>query len=124
MILVDTDVLIEILDKKSKKGEQALQKLKQSNDHIAITSLNLDEILFGHYKRKKNIEEINTLTTLSFTKEDAKLSAKIENDLEKKGKPNTRIDTMIAAIAINNHAKIYTFNKNHFREIKEISFLE
>ncbi|MBS3802835.1 MAG: type II toxin-antitoxin system VapC family toxin [Candidatus Thermoplasmatota archaeon] len=124
MILVDTDVLIEIFDKESKKGEKALQKLKQTNENIAICSLNLHEILFGHYKRKKNVEEIITLTTLDFTKEDAKLSAKIETDLEGKRKTNTRIDTMIAAIAINNHAKIFTFNKKHFLPIKEVTLFE
>ena len=52
------------------------------------------------------------------------LSAKIENDLEKKGRPNTRIDTMIAAIAINNNAKIFTFNKKHFKEIKKVVLFE
>ena len=31
-----------------------------------------------------------------------------------------RIDTMIAAIAINRKAKIYTFNKKHFQSFKQI----
>jgi len=124
MIIIDTDVLIEIFDKESKKGDQALQKLKESKENIAITSLNLHEILFGHLKRKKKIKEITSLTTLGFTKKDAELSAEIENMLEKKGRPNTMIDTMIAAIAINNNAKLYTFNKKHFQGIKQLSLFE
>ena len=120
MIIIDTDVLIEIFDKESKKGETAINKLKQANENIAITSLNLHEILFGHYKRKKKIDEIAELTTIDFTKEDAKLSAQIEQELEKKGKPATRIDTMIAAIAINNNAKLFTFNTRHFQNIKNL----
>lgn len=111
-------------DKESERGDWALQKLKHAQENIAITSLNLHEILFGHLKRKKTIKEITSLTTLSFTKKDAELSAKIENDLEKKGRPNTRIDTMIAAIAINNNAKLFTFNKKHFQDIKKLFLFE
>ena len=124
MILIDTDVLIEIFDKESEEGELALQKLKKAQENIAITSLNLHEILFGHYKRKKKIDGIKTLTTLGFTKKDAVLSARIEHDLEKKGRPNTRFDVMIAAIAINNNAKIFTFNKKHFKGIKQVVLFE
>ncbi len=120
MIIVDTDVLIEIFDKQSKRGSLALQKIDNSGDDIAITSITLHEILFGHYKHKKKIKDILHINTIEFNKKDAELSAKIESDLEKKGKIIPRIDTMIAAIAINRKAKIYTFNNKHFQKIKQL----
>lgn len=124
MIIIDTDVIIEIFDKESKQGDIALQKLKYAGEELAITSINLHEILYGHYKRNKTVKDIIQMNTLEYTKKDAELSAKIECELEKKGITNTRIDTMIAAIAINRKAKIFTFNKKHFQPIKQLKLFE
>ncbi len=45
MIILDTDVLIEIFDKQSEQGNVALEKLERSGEDIAITSITLHEIL-------------------------------------------------------------------------------
>ena len=124
MIIVDTDVLIDIFDKQSKRGDIALKKLDSSGEDIAITSITLHEILFGHYKYNKKIKDIFHINTIEFNKKDAELSAKIEFELEKKGKIISRTDTMIAAIAINRKAKVYTFNKKHFQIIKHLKFFD
>ena len=124
MIILDTDVLIEIFDKESKIGDIALEKLERCGEDIAITSITLHEILFGHYKINKKIKDILQINTLEFNKKDAELSAKIEYELEKKGKTALRIDTMIAAIAINRKAKIYTFNKKHFQVIQQLELFD
>ena len=34
MIVIDTDVLIEIFDRKSQKGEEALEKIVESGERI------------------------------------------------------------------------------------------
>jgi predicted nucleic acid-binding protein len=124
MIIVDSDVLIEIFDKNSKKGRIALEKLEKSGDDIAITSLNLHEILYGHFKLNKKVKGIVEINVIEFNKKDAQLSAKIELDLEKKGKIIPRFDAMIAAIAINRNAKIFTFNKKHFQNIRQIKLFD
>ena len=98
MIIIDTDVLIEIFDKESEKGEEALKKLEKSGEDIAITSLNLHEVLYGHHKIGKKIKGILQMIP--------------------------RIDTMIAAIALNRKAKIYTFNKKHFQTFKQIRLFD
>jgi len=120
MIIVDTDVLIEIFDRKSEKGRDALNQLEKSGDDISITSLCLHEVLYGHYKRKKKIKEIEEIHTLEFNSEDAKLSAKLEIEAEKKGVIIPQTDAMIAAITINRKAKLFTYNKKHFQEIKQL----
>ena len=124
MIIVDTDVLIEIFDKESEKGEVALQKLEKSGEDIAITTLSLHEILYGHYKIRKTISGILRINTIEFNKKDAELSAKLEFESEKKGIRIPRIDSMIAAIAINRNARIYSFNKKHFQKIKQVKLLD
>ncbi len=122
MIIIDTDVLIEIFDKGSQKGNKALEKIESSGEDIAITSLSLHEILYGLYKfGKKKTPSIEKLETIEFCKEDAILSAKIELDAEQKGCSLSRIDTMIAAMALNRKAKLFTFNQKHFQPIPKLS---
>jgi len=124
MIIVDTDVLIEIFDKKSTKGDLALKKIENTDEDIAITSLNLHEILYGIHKYgKKKIKGIEQLETIEFNRDDARLSSKLELQCEKKGKKVARMDTMIAAIAINRKSKLFTFNQKHFQVIPGLSLL-
>ncbi|AGK61802.1 putative nucleic acid-binding protein, contains PIN domain [Archaeoglobus sulfaticallidus PM70-1] len=118
MIVLDTDVLIEIFDRNSKKGEEVLKKLEGYD--VATTSINLHEIACGFSRIGKLLpEEIRFLKILDFTSKDALLSAKLENKLEKVDNAVGRFDTMIAAICINRNAAIATFNKKHFERFVE-----
>lgn len=124
MIILDTDVLIEILDKKSEKGEQALQKIINADDAVAITSLTLHEMLYGLRKYAKTVPaELQQMDVLPFTRDDATLSAQIEVEGEQTGHVASRIDTMIAAIAVNRNATLFTFNTKHFCCIARLSLL-
>ncbi len=114
MIIIDSDVLIEILDRKSERGDQVLKKIIGSGEEIATTALCLHEVLYGLQKYGKPVKELLLLPILSFTKKDAGLSSKLELEMEKQGHPACRTDAMIASIAINNGAKLYTFNLRHF----------
>jgi len=118
LIIVDSDVLIEILDRKSEKGDQVLSQTIGSGEEVATTSISLHEVLHGLNKYSKPVKEILLLPILGFTKKDAVLSSRIELENEKRGKIINRTDTMIAAITINNGAKLYTFNKKHFTNLQ------
>jgi tRNA(fMet)-specific endonuclease VapC len=118
MITLDTDVLIEILDKKSEKGNEALNQILQSGEKTATTAINIHEILYGLHKYGKPVKEILLLPVLGYVKKDAELSSRIELEAEKKGSPIRRTDAIIAAIAINNEAMLYTFDLKHFSPIK------
>jgi tRNA(fMet)-specific endonuclease VapC len=119
LIILYSDALIEILDKKSVKGDQALKQTIESGEEIATTVISLHEVLFGLNKYGKPVKELLLLPILSYTKKDAVLSSKIELEVEKKGKNACRTDAMIAAIAINNGAKLYTFNQKHFNAFQD-----
>ncbi len=120
MIILDSDVLIEILDRKSQKGDQILKQIIESGEEIATTSISLHEVLYGLHKYGKPVEELLSLPVLSYTKKDAVLSSKIEFEAEKKGNPACRTDAMIAAITINNDAKLYSFNTKHFTAFQNL----
>ena len=120
MITIDTDVLIEILDKKSERGDDALKQILQRGEDICTTAINVHEILYGLQKYGKPVKEILLLPVLNYTKKDATLSSKIELEAEEKGKPIRRTDAMVAAITINNGAALYTFDLTHFSPLKTL----
>ena len=120
MISIDSDVLIEILDKKSLKGDLALKQITESKEEVATTVISLHEVLYGLHKYGKPIKELLLLPILSYTKKDAVLASKIELEVEKKGRIACRTDSMIAAITINNGAKLYTFNIKHFESFQDL----
>jgi len=120
MIILDTDILIEIFDKKSKTGDEGLKRILESGEDISITAINLHEILYGLQKYAKPVEEVLRLPVLNFTKRDANLSAKIELEAESRGAPIRRTDAMIAAITVNNGASLYTLDLQHFQPLKAL----
>lgn len=118
MIVLDTDILIEIFDKKSARGEEILGKIEGYD--IATTTINLHEIIYGFYKVKKEVvKELMEFNILDYTRSDALLSAKLEVELEKIGKPVGRFDTMIATICINRDAVLLTLNRTHFERFTQ-----
>nr|MDO8134767.1 type II toxin-antitoxin system VapC family toxin [Candidatus Njordarchaeum guaymaensis] len=117
MIVLDTDILIEIFDKKSRKGDEALAKIIESGDNLSTTAINLHEISYGLQKYARPVKEVLQLPVLDYKKEDAQLSAKIELEAEKAGTPVRRTDAMIAAVTINNGARLYTLDLRHFRPL-------
>lgn len=114
MIILDTDVLIDIFDKKSERGAETAIRLADVKEEVWTTSLSLHEILYGCIKTARPVEGLLTLPTLPFTDRDSRLSSQIEAALEQKGLPVRRMDTMIAAVAINFDARFFTFNSKHF----------
>ena len=120
MIVLDTDVLIEILDKKSPKGDEALKRIVESGEDIATTSINLHELLYGLKKYAEPAGDILRLPILDYTKRDAELSAEIELKAEQEGALIRRTDAMIAAITLNSRANLYTFDLKHFTPLKTL----
>ena len=123
MILIDTDVLIEIVDKNSNKGDLAINKLRSLHENICISSINLHEFNYGIEKYGKKLREIPKIHVIPFTENDAILSSKIESKLNSKGLSVNEIDCMICSICINNNFPIYTFNITHFNRFTEFGLV-
>ncbi len=95
MIIIDTDALIEIMDKKSKKGEGIFEKMEKSHEIFAITSITLYETLYFFMKKEKNISTIPLFRVYGFSRESAQKAAELEIELEKKGKRVKRTNIVI-----------------------------
>jgi predicted nucleic acid-binding protein len=119
MIVLDTDVLIEIFDRQSAKGDEALRKLIERGEDAATTVINLHEILYGLEKYAKPVRDVLLLPIIEYTKRDAQLSAELELKAESSGRPVRRTDAMIAAVVLNRGALLYTFDLKHFVVFKD-----
>jgi tRNA(fMet)-specific endonuclease VapC len=117
MILLDTDVLIEILEKRSEKGEELYSTVIETGESVCTTSINLHELLYGLKKYNKSTKTLLQFPVLDYSKDDARVSSDIESQLEKKGNSIRRTDAMIAAIAINKSVSLLTLDNRHYAAI-------
>lgn len=75
-------------------------------------------MLYGLYKYARPVREALLLPVVDFTRRDAILSAEIELEAEKMGTPIRMIDAMIAAVAFNSGASLYTLDLKHFKPLE------
>jgi len=128
-ICLDTDILIDFL-----KGDpEIVKKTKELEERheLTTTTINIFELYFGAFKSRKvegNVKAVDELVErlepLKFTSNSAKISGKIIADLERKGEPIDFRDAMIAGIALENEALIYTRNMRHFKRVEELKLYE
>lgn len=123
MILIDSDILIEIYDRRSKDGEAAFRKISRSGDTFCITAINLHEVLYGLLKYAKPSEYLMQLPVMPYSKDDARLAAELEFRSESKGRRLARTDARLAAIAINHNARLYTNNRRRFSAVDGLELL-
>jgi len=70
LIIIDTDVLIEISDRRSEKWIK-YQKIMSTGEDIAITSITHYETLYGLMKSNKPLYYLSLFNLYEFSKEDA-----------------------------------------------------
>jgi tRNA(fMet)-specific endonuclease VapC len=114
LILLDTDVLIEILDRQSDVGDGLLRSLAGAGEDLETSSTNMHELLYGLRRYSKSGAKVTQPRVLPYEKEEAELSSKLELAAEKRGAPVPRVDSMIAAIAVNRSARLSTLDLGHF----------
>ena len=113
MILLDTDVIIEVLDKKSDKEEVLMLRIIESGEEYCTSSVNMHEVLYGIEKYSKDSHLVRQIPTLGYNKNDSELSAVLELSAKRKGRPVPRTDAIVASVAINNGCSLYTLD-DHF----------
>ncbi|MDG6969574.1 MAG: type II toxin-antitoxin system VapC family toxin [Nitrososphaerota archaeon] len=107
-------MLIEILDKESQKGDELLASLEEAEEDLGTSSINMHELLYGLKKYSRSEAKLAQLRVIPYAKEDADLSSRLELAAERRGTAVRRLDSMIAAIAINRWAELSTFDSAHF----------
>ncbi len=113
LILLDTDVIIEVLDKNSDKGKTLMLRIIESGEEYCTSSVNMHEVLYGIEKYSKDSRLVLQIPTLGYGKSDSELSAVLELSAERKGRSVPRMDAIVASIAINNGCSLYTLDE-HF----------
>jgi len=127
-ICIDSDILIDVLRKKSESIKK-ISELENQSTILATTVVNSYELLFGAYKTKKKNhlklvnELLEKLIILEWKKGFSDLAAKIMADLEKNGKIIGIRDLFIGVIALKHDYKILTRNIKEFERIPNLQLV-
>ena len=113
MILLDTDVIIEVLDKNSNRGRTLMLRIIESEEEYCTSSVNMHEVLYGIEKYSRDSRLVLQIPTLEYNKSDSELSVALELSAERKGRSVPRMDAIVASVAINNGCSLYTLDE-HF----------
>lgn len=121
-VLLDTNICVFIIRKKSKL---ALQRLQQySAGDVCISTVTLAELRYGADKSQnppKNHAALDAFLTpleiVEFDAQAANLYGSIRADLENRGLPIGPLDTLIAAHAMNLGLTLATNNVGEFRRV-------
>ena len=126
MVLVDSSVWIEYLSHYTSKVTSKLEELIRPANRVAIAGIIYQEVLQGirnqHsiYLTQKLLERFPCLIPTLRTHLRA---AEIFRDLALRGKTPSSIDTIIAALAMENNVQLFTLDRD-FRRIETHSNLK
>lgn len=127
MVLVDTSVWIDFLQRPGSEVHEEMSKLIQGTNRVATCGLVIQEILQG-LKSPRSIHLLESrLVSLPFVptrKSTYLLAAGIFCRLKEKGAAAQTVDATIAAIAIENRLPLFTLNLRHFVPISKVSKLQ
>jgi len=130
LVGVDTTFLIDLF-KNDERAIKAIEELRNDNEIITTTVINMAELYRGaflHSNPEKKISEIEELKDLlvifDMGIESAKYYGKIYADLRSKGKIAKDRDILIASIfLLFGERKIITRDKKHFSEIEGVEVI-
>ena len=122
MILLDTNILIEVF----KNNKKIIEFLNSLEDNFVISSITQMELFYGAFNKAeiKRLEKFfSTLETIHINQEISQIATDLIKRYAKSHNLNIP-DSLIAATAIEKKAYLYTLNKKDFRYIKHIKLLE
>ena len=127
MIVLDTDILVNILRRKN-RGEQWKDFLKDKS--IAFTTITAFELFLGAEISKKydqNMKAIKSLIqqfpVLPLSIKSSYIAATIYLDLQKKGQMIELNDIYIAAVTLEHGAELATDNVNHYQRVSQLKII-
>jgi len=127
LIVLDTDILVNILRRKN-RGEQWKDFLKDKS--IAFTTITAFELFLGAEISKKydqNMKAIKSLIqqfpVLPLSIKSSYIAATIFSDLQKKGQMIELNDIYIAAVTLEHGAELATDNVNHYQRVSQLKII-
>ncbi len=124
MYVLDTNTVIYFF---KGIGNISQKLLKNSPKEIGIPAIVLFELEVGiakslsPQKRIKQLQEVTSLVNiLPFTDKEARMSAKIRAELEKKGTPIGPYNLLIAGTTLTHQAILVTHDTAEFKRVKKL----
>jgi len=124
MILLDTDVCIEIL----RGNQRIIEKRIECDERIAISFMTVAELYYGAERskfRQKNINAIEefllSIDVINTDLEILKIFGEIKSNLYKKNILLPDADILIASVAITKCTKLITGNTKHFNRFENLT---
>ncbi|MFZ0548520.1 MAG: type II toxin-antitoxin system VapC family toxin [Candidatus Promineifilaceae bacterium] len=119
MKILDSDHCIAIL-----RGRLNLEDWVSPTDVLAVTAVNVAELMHGAHKSQhaaRNIAQVDVLLAameiLPFDEQAARHFGRLKADLERAGMPLAIADLQIAAVALHHQVPVVTHNYRHFSRI-------
>ncbi len=114
-LLLDSSVLIDVLRRRRGRRE-LLAELARAGHILATTSLNVAEVYAGMRPGEEPQTEafLDGLDCYDLTRSAGQLAGKLKNDWSGKGRTLTLADTIVAAIALQQHCTLMTDNRKDF----------
>jgi predicted nucleic acid-binding protein len=124
MIIIDTDILIWILRRKTEYVLQYKTIVESFQGQIFITPIQYMEIMAGIRENEKIQTEIflDSLGMVNITKETGKLAGYFINKYQK-SYDIQNADALIAASVKNTSYKLWTLNRKHYPMLQKNEFL-
>ena len=120
MILLDTDICIELL----KGNKRILQRRDQYDGPVGVCFMTIAELYYGAEKSKDPSRNIDTIEKLLITLEIVhtdiailKRFGMIKAHLQRQGEPIADADILIASATIEKAERLITGNTKHFDRI-------
>ena len=121
MIILDTNILIEIL-----KGNEATIKTVQTfNERLLISSITVMELYYGAINKAeiKKLERFLSLFQVEHLNENISLKSILLIKTYAKSHNLDIPDSLIAATAIVSECKVFTYNLKDFRYIDDLELI-
>ncbi|MCZ6563464.1 MAG: PIN domain nuclease [Deltaproteobacteria bacterium] len=123
LVLVDTSVWIDFLQRPRAKIHEEMTRLIQGTNRVLICGLVMQEILQGlKSSRSTHLfqSRLQKLPFLPTRKSTYILAAGIFRKLKEKGVEVQTVDATSAAIAIENRVSLFTLNLRHFVPMRHV----
>jgi len=128
MIFLDSDVLSYYFSGDTKIHDKIKETIN-TGEKIALTVMNVYEILKGFKWRKNNNKKImfdkflETVPVFAIDDSVIELAIDIYADLRGNGKTISDADILIAAIVIKNNGKLVSNNIKHYKDIQKLELI-
>lgn len=128
--LLDTNVCIALLNENSPQVEARVMNELRANSQLFVSSVSVFELWYGVEKsarRDSNVRKLsafllNSVISLPFEGEDARIAGRIRSELEAIGRQLGQYDLLIAGQALRHDMTLVTANVREFGRVRNLGW--